>query len=157
MPKAATVYVKQFLFQCYWRIWTWALRHVHSCVVPQSGYHLANNPAPRLASLPLVAEAATLEELQECYVYQFIVYIYYFEKSAGQGRASMPIVQEMLESGMILFMSCFEGFWLRLLPVFAPYIVSTGPPTGVQIKVPSSTSLLISWRPQNCLNVMGRS
>ena len=70
----------------------------YTVVVPQPGYHLANNPDPRLTSFPL-AEATTLEELQEYYVYQFFIYI---ENSAGQGGASMRIVQEMPESGMIL-------------------------------------------------------
>ena len=61
---------------------------------------LANNPDPRLVSLPLQEESLQLEGLEENYVYRFTVY---FENSAGRSGASNPVLIEMPLSGIILY------------------------------------------------------
>lgn len=71
-----------------------------SASIPSLPDHpLANNPDPRLVSLPLSTESLQLEGLEENYVYQFTVY---FENSAGQSQISNLLRFEMPPSGNLL-------------------------------------------------------
>lgn len=57
---------------------------------------LANNPDPRIATLPLLEETLHLDGLEENYVYQFSVY---FENPAGRSETSAPVHVRMPSSG----------------------------------------------------------
>ena len=69
-----------------------------SASIPSLPEHpLANNPDPRLVSLPLEEESIRLEGLEENYVYQFTVY---YENSVGRSVESPSVQIEIPPSGI---------------------------------------------------------
>ena len=59
---------------------------------------LTNSPDPRFVSLPLRQESLHLDQLEEDYVYRFVIY---FENSAGRSGESSPVRLETPSSGEI--------------------------------------------------------
>lgn len=59
----------------------------------------ANHPDPSLASEPLQQETFLMEELEEYFEYSFEISV---QNAAGNGVSSIPITQEMPESGLPL-------------------------------------------------------
>ena len=68
-------------------------------VHPRGDSHLSNNADPNLASLPLLFESVIIENLQESQVYQFSIAM---ANSAGWGKESFPIIQELPGSGELV-------------------------------------------------------
>ena len=67
-----------------------------SFLIPQLGTPLANDPDPRIVTLPLQSERALIQLLEEFYVYRFTVYL---NNSIGQSNASSSVVVELPPSG----------------------------------------------------------
>ena len=67
--------------------------------IPTQGNSLANNADPRLASLPLQREVATVDDLQEHHVYMFLVFI---ANAAGRSGMSMTIIQALPGAGRVV-------------------------------------------------------
>ena len=59
---------------------------------------LANNPDPRLVTMPLNVESLQLRGLEENYVYEFTVYC---ENTAGRSDSSNPVIITMPSSGNV--------------------------------------------------------
>lgn len=76
--------------------------------IPQLNFPLANNPDPRRVSLPLQFESAIIDNLEEFYVYRFIVYL---ENLVGPSEASNSLIEEMPASGMLKYLT--ENFMLQ--------------------------------------------
>ena len=88
--------------------------------IPSLPQHpLANNPDPRLVTLPLVEETLHLEGLEENYVYRFIVY---FENSAGRSEVSSPVQVRMPPSGTH-HCQLYIGDTIPLYLIYIPFIL----------------------------------
>ena len=64
--------------------------------IPSPGVPLQNDPDPRTVGLPLQMETAVVSNLQEYFVYQFVIL---FGNSVGESDSTAPIIQEMPEAG----------------------------------------------------------
>ena len=64
--------------------------------IPSPGVPLQNDPDPRTVGLPLQMETAVVSNLQEYFVYQFVIY---FGNSVGESDGTAPIIQEMPQAG----------------------------------------------------------
>ena len=122
--------------------------------IPSLPQHpLANNPDPRLVTLPLVEERLHLEGLEENYVYRFTVY---FENSAGRSEVSAPVQVRMPSSGRHILPddTTLLTFHLHYTNFKSPTVPS-GPPVNVTVEAESSTSIFISWQPPETLKQNG--
>ena len=120
-----------------------AFTEFHS--IPLPGHPLTNNLDPRLAVLPLQPEAYQANMLHEFHVYSFIMYMY---NAAGRSNPSLTIFQEMPGTGITLQIT----FKVLISCVIISFSVPTGSPTNIQVRLLSSTSVIISWGPPDILH-----